>query len=534
MKIVKVTVLSSIVTFNLLAMDLGSYMSKISTSDPVIIEKKKQFNSVYETLEIAQGDMFLPSIDFSASINHIKTTYKEPTNTISKSTNRYLTLSLTENLFNGFGTINDIEAKKASLASMAYSYIQTINEELLRAAKSYIDLARNKELLQVEIDNYKKHKKIMYGIRTRHRAGVGTIGDLQEIKAKTNLAYSNYITQLNNLQASQIAVKKFYGQPIDINFISLPDVGYSIAYSTDEAIKFAFSHNPSLFIQKYNIIVARYNQKRDKKEFLPTVDLTMSHSDVKQRDDDNQIDSKYKQVSGGISLKWNLFRGFKDLHQEHKNISLIHQEYQKYRALRRALAEEVELAIITYKMKQKEYIYLTRYLQNAQAKLNTITTLFRNGQKSLFEFLASQTDYNSAKEKLINTKYDLIFTKFKVLKALGILSDMVNPALKTEVGINGNSLYEYKMLNYKADRLPLVEDNTIPAPVFNTRVGNMVTDNELNSYAIVNNNYSQKSQRKIIKQEQPKRRVIIYDDAQPENDEVYKEVYDEEYVAPMR
>ncbi len=531
MKIVKVTLISGIVALNLAAMDLGSYMSRIANSDPNIIQKKKEFNSVYETLKISEGD-WLPSVDLSAGIDKVKTTYTKPSDTTSKYTNKYLTLSATENLFNGFGTVNDIEAKKAALASMAYSYVQTLNEELLKASKAYIDLARNKELLAVEIDNYKKHKKIMDAISARIRSGVGIVGDLQEITAKTNLAYANYLTQLNNLKASQIAVRKFYGVPIDINYVQTPSIGYELNYTSRDAIAFAFSHNPSLFVQKYNVIAARYNYKRDKKEFLPIIDFVLAHSQVDGKDDDTDIESKYKQLKGGISLRWNLFRGFKDVHQKQKNISLIHKEYQKYEAIKRDLANEIELALTTYNMQQKEYKYLTKYVQNASAKLNTITTLFRNGRKSLFEFLASQTDYNSAKEKLINTKYDLIFTKLKVLKALGVLSDLVNPALKAEVGIGGNGLYDYKMLNYKADRLPLVEDDTTPPPVLNTSVvsNNINTLNNLNSYEIVGSSTQSTFQPVEYKQIKP----VILQEARFENDEKYKSVYDEEFVAPRR
>ena len=528
MKIIKLTLLSSIVAFNLAALDLGSYMSRIANSDPNIIQKKKQFNSVYETLKIAEGDFFLPSIDLTAGIDKVKTKYTKPSSTTSKYTNKYFTISATENLFNGFGTINDIDAKKAALASMAYSYVQTLNEELLNASKAYIDLVRNKELLAVEVDNYNKHKKILYAISARNRSGVGVIGDLQEITAKTNLAYANYLTQLKNLKASQMAVRKFYGIPLDINSIQTPSIGYNLNYSPSEAINFSFSHNPSLFVQKYNVIVARFNKKRDEKEFFPIIDFVIAHSMVDGKDDDTDIERNYKQLKGGINLKWNLFRGFKDSHQKQKNISLIHQEYQKYEAIKRVLAEEIELAFTSYNMQQKEYEYLSKYVNSAAAKLDTITTLFRNGRKSLFEFLASQTDYNSAKEKLINTKYDLIFTKLRVLKALGILSDMVNPALKAEVGISDNGLYDYEKLNYKADKLPINENNTPLPPVTNS---NAVINNSFNTYAIagVNNSTVVAAEQKInmIKPAIPK-------DARFENDEKYQTVYDEEFIAPRR
>ena len=529
MKIVKLTLLSSVLSLNLAATDLATYMSGVASTNPNILQKKKEFKTFYETLKISEGDWFLPSIDFNAGIDKVKTTYKEPTSSTSKYTNRYFGLTLTENLFNGYGTVNDIDAKKASLASEAYAYVQTVNEQLLNSAMAYINLARNSELLKVELDNYEKHKKILSAISARNSSGVGVIGDLQEITAKTNLAYSNYITQMTNLKSSQLAVKKFLGTPINLNTISTPSVGYELNYTAGQAIKFAFSHNPSLFVQKYNVIVARYDQKRDAKEFLPKVDLTISHSYHDGRDDETDSESKYTQLKGGLSLQWNLFRGFKDTHTKQRDISKIHQEYQKYEGIKRELAQEIELALAVYKSKQEEYIYLEKYVQNSSAKLNSITILFQNGRKSLFEFLASQTDYNSAKEKLINTKYDLIVAKLKVLKALGILPDLVNPAIKREVGIASDGLYDYKQLNYQADSLPLKEDESVPAPVLATTV----SDNSMQNYTIV----GATSSSNYVVQTVPRPAVqstVTQTQTYYENDEKYQKVYDEEFVAPSK
>ena len=461
MKIVKLTLISSIVSLNLMAVDLATVMSEVAKTNPKVIQKKKEYNSVYETLKISQGDLFLPSIDLSAGIGKVKTTYDKPNSSDAEYTNKSITLSATENLFNGFGTVNDVDAKKAALASSAFSYLQVVNEESLKVSKVYLDLIRHKELLAVELDNYKKHRKILAAVQARSRAGVGVVGDLQEISAKTNLAYANYIAESKNLKASQISMNKVLGKPLDINSLAIPQVGDNLNYTYSQAIRFALTHNPSIFVQKYNVIQARYNQQRDAKEFLPKIDLTIAGKHVDGRDDSLDVDTKYDQVSGGINLNWNLFRGFKDTHQKKKNISLIQVEQEKYNSVKRDLIEETELAWTTYKMQDREYKYLKNYVKNAKAKLITNTKLFQIGKKSLFEFLSSQTDYNSAKEKLINTKYDLIFAKLRVLKALGILSDMANPNIKKEIGVVSDGIHDYQAMNYVADTLPVREDHIV-------------------------------------------------------------------------
>jgi len=524
-KIVKLTIISSIVSLNLAAVDLATVMSNVAQTNPKIIQKKKEYNSAYEMLKISEGDYFLPTVDLEAQITKNDTNRQKPLpESESEYTSRYFSITATENLFNGFGTVNDIDAKKAALASSAFAYLQTVNEESLNVSKVYLDLIRNRELLDVEVDNFNKHKKILSAIQARSKAGVGVIGDLQEITAKTNLAYANYLAQSKNLKASQISMNKILGSPLDINLLASPQVGDNLNYTLPQAIDFAISHNPSLFVQKYNVIVARYNQKRDEKDFMPNINLEVSKTYSDGEDDLTDAEYENDNLKGGITLKWNIFNGFKDLHTRKRNISLIHVEQEKYNAMKRDLTEEIELAWTTYKMQEREYAYLTNYVQNAKAKLQTNTKLFQIGKKSLFEFLSSQTDYNSAKEKLINTKYDLIFAKLRVLKALGILIDMANPNIKKEVGIVGNGLFDYQAMNYQADTLPVREEQI-------NQSGSVVLDDvvSFDSYKVVGSKKQAVSS--AVKQ------VVTT------TDEVYdsgavkinnKEYFDEEYVAPRK
>ena len=269
---------------------------------------------------------------------------------------------------------------------------------------------------------------------------------------------------------------------------------------------------------------------------MPKIDLVVSKKYVDGRNDDAIIDSKYNNLSMGVTFSWNLFRGFKDVHTKNKNISLIHSEYQKYNIVKRNLNAEIELSWMSYQMQQKEYNYLQNYLLNAQSKMETLTKLFRIGKKSLLELLAAQTDYNSAKEKLINTKYDLIFTKFRVLKAMGILPDMIDPSIKMQVGILSNGLYDYTQLqqHYIEDEYPTKEESLEPEISDNPAY---LTDNMMDTYAVVNTSSIDKYQKNIKSRKVTKTinksyevEKNIYDDR---DDEVEKKVYDEEYIAPQ-
>jgi adhesin transport system outer membrane protein len=456
MRIVNITLLSVVVSHSIIASDLGSVMSEIAKTNPNVVQKRKEFNSAYETLNIAKGDFFLPTVDLTSGISKTKTDPDEGDS--SKTTNHNIAIEIRENLFNGYATVNNIEAKKASLASAAYSYIQTISEEALTGAKAYIDLIRNFKLLEIEKDNFFRHKKMMKAIGARNNSGIGGLGDLQEITAKTNLAYANYLAQSKNLKASKISMHQVLGRYLNAKNLSDPSVGENLNYSLSGASDFALLHNPSIFIQKYNLIKARYDYQAGKNSFMPKLDLSLEDSYGKYKNDNSGDSSRSDQMRASLDLEWNLYNGSKDIASHRRDKSTIHVENEKLNSTKRSVIGELELSWISYKMLEKEYEYLKNYEINAKAKLETITKEFRLGQKSLLEFLTSQTDYNSARSKLVNTKYDLIYTKLKILKALGVLPEMVNSNLKSEVGITHDGLFDYQNLNHREDTLPVRDE----------------------------------------------------------------------------
>ncbi len=445
MKSIKISFLfTSLVALNLHAISLNEVMLDTISTNPNVLAKQKEYKSAYGNLKIAKGDKFLPSIDLRGDIGKTSTEYDSPQSMNRSSTNKNLSITATENLFDGFGTVYNIKEKEYALAATAYNYIEVADVQALESARAYIDVIRNKELMEIEQDSLAQHKLIQKNIRVRSKSGMGVISDLQEIESKVNLAYSNYLAQKKNYKSSQIVLHKAVGRYLDPDSLKTPVIDVNIPKTLQEATTFALKHHPALKVQSYNVDKVKATYKRDQKDlYYPSVDLVVGQSMRDSINDSTITQSKYNQTSGQIQFKWNLFRGFKDQATKQKNISLLQSEYQKRNATKRDVIEEISLAFTAKEIMEKEYGYLQKFQFMSEKKLETSHKEFKVGKKSLLELLAAQGDFNLAKQKLINTKLDLIVARLTLLKALGILSDSIAPDLKKSVGIKESGDFDY-------------------------------------------------------------------------------------------
>jgi adhesin transport system outer membrane protein len=440
----KSLILSTVTVLHIYALNINEVMLDTIQTNPNILAKQSEYKSAYEDVKIANGDNFLPSIDLRGDIGKSRTTYKKPINNTKTDTSKNLNITLTENLFDGFGTKYNIRAQKAFLAASAYTYIEVANEQALQSAIAYIDVIRNRELLNIEQESLNQHEDIQKNIRIRSSSGVGVISDLQEIQSKTNLAHSNYLAQKKNFKSSQIVLHKVLGRYLDPMILEEPSININLPETLESATNFALSHHPALKIQSYNVDKAHNSYKRDQKDlYYPTIDLVIAQSLHDGRNTDTATKSQYNQTNGQIQFNWNLFRGLKDQATKQKNISALQSEAQRRNAIKRDVIEEVQLAYTQSKILEKEYHFLQAFEVESEKKLNTFHKEFRVGKRGLLELLAAQSDFNMAKHKLINTKLDLVVSKITLLKALGILSDTVSPNILKSVGIDRNGSFDY-------------------------------------------------------------------------------------------
>ena len=153
-------------------------------------------------LDAARGG-YLPSVDLLAGYGREGT---DNTSTRASGRHSYETLTrgesslrLSQMVFDGFATQNEVGRQQATVNSRAYALLGTSERTALDVAEVYIDVLRRQEMVRLAEDNLRSHERIYDQISLRSQRGVGRLADQDQAEARLAQARNNLITEQTNL-----------------------------------------------------------------------------------------------------------------------------------------------------------------------------------------------------------------------------------------------------------------------------------------------------------------------------------------------
>ena len=120
------------------AMELVPTIEDAIIHNPEFREQLKVHQGAQAELEGAEGS-WLPTVDIAAGIG-LEETDKKSTGTSTSLTRKETSIRVTENLFEGFKTENEIDRQQAKMDAAAYSAEAKANQIALDMTEAYVNL----------------------------------------------------------------------------------------------------------------------------------------------------------------------------------------------------------------------------------------------------------------------------------------------------------------------------------------------------------------------------------------------------------
>jgi len=442
------------------AQDLKTTINEVLSTNPTVVERLKNYNITKEDITTAKAGYY-PKIDLSLGggyENSKREDYNGDT-TLTKDGKYTDTLGLdvyqnsltyTQNLFNGFATTHQVAQQQNRTISAAYSYIEKANNTAFDATDKYLQLLRQKELLQTAKENVEIDKKIFQKVKKLYGAGLTTLSEVNKIESSLALAKSNYVVQQNSLADAKYNMQSILGRYLDVDEMVKPSVDVKFPKSAEEAAQYALRHNPSLLVGRYNIKLAQERYKEKRAPFYPKLDVEISQSMNNNLSGSQGNDDRFRAMA---YLRYNFFNGFADQAELQKSVSQIHQEVESSNITKREVIKKLNLAWEANEKLSKQLKHLIAYKEFSKKTLTLYAKEYDLGRRSLLDVLSSQNDFIRAKAQIINTQYSILFAKYRILDAMGILVSSVadDSELYSNVGLKGR-------MPKNSDDLPIVYD----------------------------------------------------------------------------
>lgn len=428
--------LSSLFTSSLLGYSLQESVVEVLNTNPVVQERLKNFRATQQDLNIAEAEYY-PSVDLRSSYGYNKAgDLKKGTvgndddydhNVRNSDYRNYEnSLTVTQNLFDGFGTTHKVDFEEARILAAAYKYLETSNDTAFKMVDAYIKVLRTSELVGTARENVQINQDIYIKVQALFDSGLTTDSEVKKIQATLSLAKSNLSVEKNNARDAEYQYRRILGRLPDPSDMTKPVINMKMPQSIERAALYAIEHNPSLLVSRYNVKGAESLYKQRKKDFYPKVDLEVSQVFNDHDELGNGFDQPDDRFNARIVLNYNIFRGGADKANAQKHISQIAQEVEIQRDLKRQVVEGLDLSWNAYHMLQEQLKDLKDYSAYSEKTLDLYKEEYDLGRRSLLDLLSAQNDVINSRSQIIDAEYDQLFATYRILDAMGLLVVAVN------------------------------------------------------------------------------------------------------------
>jgi adhesin transport system outer membrane protein len=431
------------------ALSLKEAVDEVIRTNPEVIEKAKQYNSIRSKFEQSYSGYY-PTLDIEGEIGY-EDISNSSTNFEKKGSHiDSARVVLKENLFNGFATDNLVEKSKAQLSSAKYNYLHYLNNKSYETIENYIAILKNDAIISLSLENIKTHEKILSDIKEKIDNNVGKISEYDRVAGRLAMANTQYIIKQNSLKEAIYKFHKLLGRFIKIQDLTKPVFDEKLLpLNLGETLETQLNFHPQLLSSKADVDAKKYDYEISKKEFYPVIDAEVSKSISHNM---SGIDGKEDDFKAVIKLRYNLYNGEYDIDEKQKRISEIHVENEIKNRVKRTLLNDMQLSWSGYQVIEKQIPTLKKNKFFMKKMLKAYKEEYRLGKRKLINILDAENEFYNAKVQLVDAEFNLLLQKFKILKAQGTLfRDLQNNTF-----LEDNNLS--KELDTQKDTLPLNQD----------------------------------------------------------------------------
>jgi adhesin transport system outer membrane protein len=195
------------------ALTLKEGVDEVLSTHPVVKERLHNYRATLEDLRTSEAQ-WLPILDYSGTLAREKTKSPSTGNNSVSLTSYEHSLLLTQNLFNGFGTIYEVDYNKARILAAANHYIENANDAAYRFIDAYVNAIKNRDLLCIAKANVTFNEDIYTKVNKLYEAGMTTRSESEKADTALSLAKANYVVAQNNLDDTLYNLERVLGRRV--------------------------------------------------------------------------------------------------------------------------------------------------------------------------------------------------------------------------------------------------------------------------------------------------------------------------------
>ena len=438
------------------ALDLSAMIVDSVSAHPEVKEKVHAYRRVVNDRTIAESG-WRPSVDLQASTGYFDTETPSTNNESVDYNSSSVELALTQNLFNGYDTTNQIAQSKARINAALYDVYDSADNIGLRAIQAYLEVLKQRRLYQLAIENVAAHEKILAQIRERNLSGVGRRSQLQQTEGRLAGAQASLIAQQNNLEDSSTQLHQILGRYVDPNSLLEPDLPSVPAKTLEELTDQALINHPAMRVADSNIVAAQSDYRRSLKTGYPNIDLRLATEYGNNLDRDDNLDGDSEETSLVLNLTYNFYSGGKNDAESQKKVSAVYEQKEFAARVRRQVINTLRLSWTADDLLVQQLIFLNAHVIKAGQTVESYREEFFIGQRDLLDLLDAENELNRTRNQYAVARFDSYGARYRIYEGIGRLFEATN----VEFDLDDGQLRVARLATDEVDQLPLPVDEDV-------------------------------------------------------------------------
>ncbi|MDC7789581.1 TolC family outer membrane protein [Rhodoplanes sp. TEM] len=403
-----------------LAETLQGALVRAYQANPVLNAERARQRGTDENVSIALSG-YRPQIAAGLSPSLIALRDLLPGGDTERATLRGYTaqLTITQVLFNGFRTGNQVRQAEAQVLSGREALRGVEQSVLLDAVTAYMNVVANQSLVEAQRVNVTFLRETLGTTRKRLDAGDVTPTDVAQAEARLARGNADLNAAEVSLAISQATYEQVVGTPPG-RLANAEPIDRLLPRSRDESVARARRDNPAVTGATYDIDVAQYAIKIAEGSLYPT--LTAQAGLQRDRNTDTTLGSKGTDQAFLVGrLDVPIYDGGQAAAQVRQSKEVMTQARMVLDRVRTQTNTAAVAAWVTHEGAKVALSAAEAEVRAATLALEGVQREAQAGQRTTLEVLNSQQDLTLARSRLILAQRDRVVASYTLLSTIGRL-----------------------------------------------------------------------------------------------------------------
>ena len=389
------------------------------------LQKNPEVLSSIQQIRLTRGQLvqvraaLLPTLQANSGYNVESDTLANPIAGFGPSNNNQawnVVIAINQNIWSGWKNQADFSAARLANDSSFYSLRETIDTVVANTKKLFFDVIFNRALIRVREESVAVLQSQLQDQQSRFEAG--TVPRFNVLQAEVALANAipPVIQARNALRISQFALVKQLGldYPNDPSLVPVDVIGQldydPIKLDLGGAVFTALTRNPSLKVQRQNILISKEQLKAALSGFQPTLNATAGYQAFNVPSA-SQLDQAINGLFVGITGTWNIFDGLATVGATQAARASLQQSMINYDNSARGVELDVQRAV-------SNLIEAQEVIDSQRANVVQATEALRLSRERLDAGAGTQLDVLNAQVSLLQTQTTELEGRYRYIIAL--------------------------------------------------------------------------------------------------------------------